>query len=1108
MVRIGLQRFAIGIATVFILLLSAPAIFAQAVAVASITGQVTDPTGSGVAGATVRMVEIDKQRARGTTTDAQGRFSLPNLPVGPYQLVVNADGFRRYTQSGIVLQVNDSIQQNVQLQLGTVSENVEVQASASMVQTQDTSVSQVIDERRINDLPLNGRQATSLVLLSGAAATAPGGDMSGSKNFYSSTTISIAGGQANGTNYLLDGGDNNDTFSNVNLPFPFPDALQEFSVETSSLPARNGLHPGGAVNIVTKSGSNQWHGDLFDYLRNGDVNARNYFGTTHDSLKRNQFGGTVGGRIIKDKLFFFAGYQGTRNRQNPPSTTSFVPTPAALAGDFSTLNSATCVSSHKARTLLNPFAPAPNTPFPNNQIPTNYFNPASLKLMSYIPSTSDPCGRVTYGIPTTGDEDQWIGRIDWVRNQKHSIYGRYFVADYRNPAVWDPSNILVTTSPGNLQRAQSFTLGDTYSFGPATLNSFHATFTRRRDDRGPNPQNINVTTLGVNLAVAVPDDMRIGVANAFNVGCGTCSPGHFNVNTFQFADDVDVIRGRHSISFGVDFIRTQNNTLSGYLQNGNFNFGGLYTGDPMADFLVGLLSNNGSAYAFSQSRAQLVSMRETIPGVYAQDVIHVNSRLTINAGIRWEPMLFPTDYFGRGSAFNQQAFLNNQKSSVFTNAPAGMFYYGDPGIPKAFTNNKYTNFAPRLGIVFDPKGDGKQTIRVGGAILYDSGMVWFAQRLMSNPPYVNEIDLTTAGPFDDPWAGYPGGNPFPGVVPPPSDVTFPTQAFYAVLPPNLKSTYMSNWNASYQRQFANNWLATVSYMGNKTSHLWLTDDINPAVYIPGTCGGKPCSSTANTAQRRTLYLDNPAEGQYLGQVALADDGANANYNGMLVSVQHRFNGNFTVLANYTWSHCISEGDFNGDLRGAYYQNPYDRSADRGDCNFDIRHIFNLSGVAISPVHGNGLAGHILGNWRIAPLLRVSSGSALNITSGKDNSLTGEGLDRPNLVDGSGSAMYPSSIGPSLQWINSKAFAQNAAGTFGNLGRDTLRGPDQINLDVSLSRLFSLTERFHLEARAEGFNVINHTNFNSPNTNLNSSTFGRITSAGDPRILQFALKLHF
>src|SRR6185312_12432244 len=306
------------------------------------------------------------------------------------------------------------------------------QASASMVQTQDTSVSQVIDERRINDLPLNGRQATSLVLLSGAAATAPGGDMSGSKNFYTSTTISIAGGQANGTNYLLDGGDNNDTFSNVNLPFPFPDALQEFSVETSSLPARNGLHPGGAVNIVTKSGSNQWHGDLFDYLRNGDVNARNYFGTTHDSLKRNQFGGTVGGRIIKDKLFFFAGYQGTRNRQNPPSTTSFVPTPAALAGDFSTLDSATCLSSHKARTLLNPFASAPNTPFANNQIPTSYFNPASLKLMSYIPSTSDPCGRVTYGIPTTGDEDQWIGRIDWVRNQKHSIYGRYFVVDYRN----------------------------------------------------------------------------------------------------------------------------------------------------------------------------------------------------------------------------------------------------------------------------------------------------------------------------------------------------------------------------------------------------------------------------------------------------------------------------------------------------------------------------------------------------------------------------------------------------------------------------------------------------------------------------------------------------
>ncbi|HXF25782.1 MAG TPA: TonB-dependent receptor, partial [Bryobacteraceae bacterium] len=769
---------------------------------------------------------------------------------------------------------------------------------------------------------------------------------------------------------------------------------------------------------------------------------------------------------------------------------------AALEGDFSTLESVACQSSHKVRPI---YYPNTKTPIPGDKIPASMFDPAAVKLTTYLPTTGDPCGKVVYGIPGNSSEDQYIGRVDWVKNEKHALYGRYFLVDYSLPANWDAANILVTVNPGNVERAQGFTLGDTYTFNPATINAFHATFTRRRDDRGPNAQDISVKDLGVDMAVAVPNDMRISTSSSFNVGCGTCAPGFFNVNTFQFADDIDFIRGRHHMAFGVDFIRTQDNTLTGYLQNGNIAFNGQSTNDPILDFLTGQMS------AFSQSRAQQVAMRENIPGLYAQDTFKVNPRLTINAGVRWEPMLFPQDYFGRGSSFNMSAFLADQKSSVFTNAPAGMFYYGDKSIPKAFTHDKWTNFAPRLGLVFDPGGNGKQTIRVGGAILYDSGMVWFAQRLMSNPPYVNEIDLTGPLPLSNPWTGYPGGNPFPGVVPPPSDVTFPTQAFYAVLPPNLKPTYMSQWNASYQREFAANWLVSASYLGNHTTHLWLTQDLNPSVYIPGICGKGPCSTTGNTAKRRLLYLQNPSQGQYLGQVALADDGGTSSYNGLLVSVQHRFSQNFTFLGNYTWSHCIGDGDFNGDLRGAYYQNPYNRSADRADCNFDIRHIFNASIVAISPFKGNGFAGRLLSNWKLAPLVRMTSGVPVNLLSGKDNSLTAQNLDRPNLVS---TDVYPSSIGPSLQWFSPDAFAANQAGTFGNVGRDSLRAPGAINFDVALSRDFALTERFRLDARAEGFNVINHTNFNGPSATLTSSTFGRITSAGDPRILQFALKLIF
>ena len=288
---------------------------AQAVAVAEVDGRVTDGSGAVVPGSQIKITQTETQFIRTIRADSQGAYALPNLPVGPYLLEVSAQGFKTYVQRGIVLQVNNTVQINVALEVGSITESIQVTAGATMVETKENTVSQVIEERRITELPLNGRQPTQLILISGASAATPAGNLTGSKNYQSSTTMSVAGGQGNQTNYLLDGGQNFDTYTNVNLPFPFPDALQEFSVETSSLPARNGLHPGGVVNIVTKSGTNQWHGDLFEFVRNGDVNARNFFAPTHDTLKRNQYGGTVGNKIIKDKLFFFFGYQGTRNRQ-------------------------------------------------------------------------------------------------------------------------------------------------------------------------------------------------------------------------------------------------------------------------------------------------------------------------------------------------------------------------------------------------------------------------------------------------------------------------------------------------------------------------------------------------------------------------------------------------------------------------------------------------------------------------------------------------------------------------------------------------------------------------------------------------------------------------
>lgn len=1064
---------------------------AQAVAVAQISGQITDPTGAGIPGAAVKATEVTRGVPHETISDSSGRYTLPNLPVGPYRLEVTVTGFKTYSQSGLQLQVGDNVQINPALQVGAVSENVEVSASVSQVQTEQNSVSQVIDEKRITELPLNGRQATQLILLSGASAPVRDtGDLTGSKSYQSSVAISVAGGQGSNTNYLLDGGDHNDTFSSVNLPFPFPDALQEFSVETSSLPARYGQHPGATVNVVTKSGSNALHGNLFEFLRNGNLNARNYFAASHDTLKRNQFGGTLGGKIIRDKLFFFGGYQGTRNRQNPPQTINFVPTAAAVSGDFSTLDSAGCVSTGVARTLVDPVT---RQPFAGNQIPASRFSAPALALLKYLPQSSSPCGQVTFGIPTTGDEDQAIGKIDWVLSSRHTMFGRYFLADYRNPAVFSASNILVTQRAGNLQRAQSLTLGDTFTLGPTTVNAFHATFSRRRNNRGPADEGINPGTIGVNMYNEVPNFLLVMVSNAFTVGCGTCSPGHFNVNTYQVADDIDIIRGKHQIAFGANFVRSQNNILSGYLENGSFTFNGQFSGDPLADFLLGVPS------AFSASRPQQIAMRGNMLGLYAQDSFHARQNLVINAGVRWEPMIFPNDYFHRGTTFNYAAFQANQHSGVFPNAPAGFFYYGDPDVPGSFVHNKWNIFQPRLGMVWDPRGNGKQSIRVGGALLYDTTGLYYSQRVATNPPYVNQIDIASpAGGFANPWGGFPGGNPFPGQSNPTAATTFPPFAAFVNIPQDLKPTYMTQWNVSYQRQLPGDWLASVTYLGNRTRHMWLTYDLNPAVYGPG-------ATTGNTNTRRVLYLQNPSQGQYIANLFQTDDGANADYNGLLLSVQHRFRRNFTVLANYTWSHCIDDGDFTGDIRGAVYQIPNNRRADRADCGFDVRHLLNVSMVAQSPIHGNGLVGHVLGGWQIAPIVRAYTGIPLNIVSGRDNSLTGEGLDRPNLVS---TSIYNDDISPALRWLNPAAFAQNPAGTFGNLGRNVARAPGQLNFDLAFSRIFSVTERWRLEARAEAFNVINHTNFNAPNGTLTSTTFGRITSAGDPRILQFAMKLLF
>ena len=1067
-------------------------VHAQAVANATIHGDVTDASGAAVPNARIKATQTATGQATNATSGADGAYVLLNLPVGPYRLEVSAPSFSTSIRSGLLLQIGNNIQLNIALQLGAVSQEVVVSSGAAMVETQDTSISEVIDQRRIVDLPLNGRQATDLILLAGGASIPPNsaGRFITTHDYATSVGISIAGGQENGNNYLLDGGDHNDTHSNVNLPFPFPDALQEFSVQTNGASARYGLHPYAVVNAVTKSGTNQIHGDLFEFIRNGAFNARNHFAPTQDSLRRNQFGGTGGGPILKDRLFIFNGFQATRTRTAPPQSISFIPTAAMLGGDFSTVESAACQSSGKGVTLNDP---TNNQPFPGNRIPTSRFSAPALNLAKLIPSPTDPCGKFTYAIPNPNNENQYVGRVDWIHNTKNTVYGRFFVTDYSNPVIYK-DNILTTTRSGLEERATSVVLADQYST-PGFVNAFHATYTRLVNNRATSPDMPNLVSLGTNMFNASPHFIDLTVSTKFTVGGGSNAPAVFARNTFQYSDDMDLIRGRHHIMFGAEILRMQMDEVNIGIANGQWTFNGSLTGDANADFLI------GRPNLLSVGSPVVVGLRQQYYGLYVQDDVRVSKKLNVHFGVRWEPSLPGYDEFGRGSHFDLPAFVAGQRSKVYTNAPAGLAFNGDANTPKSFAGHSWKGFVPRVGFAYDPSGKGTHSIRASYGIYYETPESYTERDLAASAPWGNSIALNgPVGGLANPFLNYPGGNPFPAPYPPTANTTFPTAGSYVNFPLNLHHMYHQQWDLSYQRQLTGNWLVTAAYLGSKATHLRAATEQNPAIYIPGA------STVANTQQRRFLTQLNPTQGAFFSKITLADDGINTNFNGLRISAQHRFSHNFTVLSVYTWSHCMQNAETYGNrlgLGGASYQNPYNRNGDIAVCDFDLRHNAATSLVYEVPKFSNRVMNQLVSQWQVGGLFTIHTGFPFTPTTGVDNSLTGLGQDRPNVVG----EPYVRDT-QSLVWINPASLVPNPLGTFGNAGFNSLIGPGFVNVDANIVRFFKITERQKFQLRFEFFNVLNHTNYNLPVSSRSSSAFGRIQSSGDPRILQFAVKYSF
>lgn len=624
---------------------------------------------------------------------------------------------------------------------------------------------------------------------------------------------------------------------------------------------------------------------------------------------------------------------------------------------------------------------------------------------------------------------------------------------------------------------------------------------------------------------AVPNFLLISsMSGGFATFCGTCAPGWFNVNDEQIADDVDLIRGRHEISLGFNVIRVQNDTISGFDENGAPTWNGSFTGLGMGDFMVGEMSD------FEQTNATPDDLRQWVMSFYAQDSFKFSKHLTFNFGLRWEPTFADPDKYGRGTSFNETAFLAGTRSTKDPTAPPGLFVPGDPGIPPANWNGHLANFGPRAGLVWNPSGTGRDTLRIGAGLLYDSQETWFNERETTNPPYGNAIDVGLTGLLSNPWVGYAGGNPFPQK---PGALFFPNFGAYINFPINPPPTYMAQWNATYQRQLPGNWVASISYLGNETTHIWIAHESNPAVYnnlascVLGGVTYTPCASTKDTNQRRLFYTANPATGIYYASVNTMDPGAVARYEGVLLSVTHRLSNNYTALANFTDAECWSDYDFGAALAGSTNSQPFNRQADWGRCISDTRTNFNLSLVAHSPWNpANPWAARALRDWEIAPLIHASGGQPLNITTGTDNSLTGLGNDRPNYTGQALRSSAPNSCptAPCFQFLNPAAFTPNPTGTYGDVERNGVRGPNYFGFDLALARSLKVNERFGLQIRAEAFNILNKVNFfgqtvpsglpvsafnaGTVSQALNSSNFGQATGAYDPRILQFSMKVLF
>lgn len=1059
-----------------ILATAAPFALAQVAPTASLTGTVTDPSGAAVPSVKLHLIQMETGLERFAAAQSDGHFLFSQVPAGPYSLEASASGFSPFKQTGFRLNVNNTTTLNIPLVIGSVGESVSVSAEAEMITTQSGALSQVIQQQYLQELPLNGRNAASLIRMVPGTVTGVGTTIAGYANNSDTINISVNGTRGNEVNYRLDGATHMDNVTNLNAAYPNPDALQEFSVQTSNYSAQFGNFSGAVVNVMTRSGSNQIRGSLFEFVRNGAMNARNYFAAQPDNLKRNQFGATVGGPILRNHLFWLGSYQGTIVHNTSFTNTATVPSAAMRRGDF----------NETGRDITDP---ATGKPFPNRFIPADRILPIATGLLSKVPAATAANGLLRYARPDKYDNHQGLGKLDYNAG-KHQLSGSLFFVQFADPG-WDADGTLLTVRIGQLQTTKTFKLQDVYAVRPNLLNTVVASGLML-DSTNKRTSKVWLSQFGpIKFVEPVEADreLEIGVTGYGGWGSVTNSPpGSWVRRNVEINDTVTWSSGRHTINAGGEYTPfTVFDSSTKFNQSGTATFSGQITGNGIGDLLL------GKAASFTQSAGKFKQTRGKQFSLFAEDTYRASQRLTLTLGLRWDPYLPYHDVLGQVGGFRAGA-----KSERFANAPPGAVFPGDPGFPEGGMNKDWNNVSPRFGFAWQAKKSARPTVIRGGyGIFFVRPFPRLYNNFVESAPFSPTISLNGVD-IQDPYGSSGVRNPFPPFAPVDlsKNVAFSFPMPYAYFQEDWGVGYSQAFNFTMEQQLASNWLLRLSYVGNKGAHLQTFRERNAAVY-------SATATVGNTNARRPLAPN------FASVKELADAG-NSNYHSFQATLDKRLAKRFSILAFYTFSKAIDDESANNQFTISN-PNPFNNRFNRGVSDYDITHNFRVTGVFQAPSWSSLAAPMrlLVGGWSVSGILDRRSGLPFGISSGRDNSFTGIGLDRADLVRNPALPTDRPKADRLAKYFDPQAVTFNTVGSFGNSPRNFLRAPGLFNIDAALQKRFPLSEKLSLMLRGEFFNLLNHANFNQPGTNVSSpATLGVINGADNPRILQVGARITF